>query len=237
MKGIMENLTKLNEILLSENVVENFSSEYNGNANFRTWLIGILPEVEKCRNCKQNNPWHIYDVLSHILHSVEEINRQSFGMSESERLELAFIMFLHDIAKPKCKFAKKDKNGKMIDHFYNHNKESAIIAKRVLPQFGFDKSEIAVMVKLIFKHDIFINVKDFKSNNPYFRFLTTELVIEEIEELNQVGDGYKLFDYLIKIARADALAQNPEMNPSSLKLLNKVESIYKKLPNPDNENE
>ena len=35
-----------------------------------------MPQVEDCKNQEQNNPWHKYNVLDHILHSVEEMNKQ-----------------------------------------------------------------------------------------------------------------------------------------------------------------
>ena len=60
----------LDNILLSDYVVDEFKSEYNNNLEFRLWLLGILPEIEDCEKQKQNNPWHIYNVLDHILHSV-----------------------------------------------------------------------------------------------------------------------------------------------------------------------
>ena len=55
----------LDKILLSENANEEFNFNYK-NLQFKNWLLEILPEVEKCKNLKQDNPWHIYDCLEHI---------------------------------------------------------------------------------------------------------------------------------------------------------------------------
>ena len=66
---------KLDEILLSENVRDNFHSSYNG--EFKVWLDSLLPEIEKCASQKQDNPWHVYNCLDHILYSVEEMNKQT----------------------------------------------------------------------------------------------------------------------------------------------------------------
>lgn len=33
----------------------------------------MIPELEKCKNFDQNNPYHIYDVYEHILHVVDGV--------------------------------------------------------------------------------------------------------------------------------------------------------------------
>ena len=88
-------IKKLDSILLSSNVVDNFYKEYNG--EFQNWILGILPELEDCKNRNQDTPWHIYSVLDHILHSVEEMNKQTEHLDNNVRRMLAYIMFLHDI--------------------------------------------------------------------------------------------------------------------------------------------
>ena len=79
----MENIKKLNEILLAENVVEEFHKNYVG--EFKVWLDNLIPEIEACQNQQQNNPWHKYNVLDHILHSVEEMNKQTLDMPDEDR--------------------------------------------------------------------------------------------------------------------------------------------------------
>jgi hypothetical protein len=53
-------LETLNSILLSDAVVEKFHNVYE-NTEFRDWLLGIVPEVEDCKNLKQDNPFHSCD--------------------------------------------------------------------------------------------------------------------------------------------------------------------------------
>ena len=83
------NLKLLDDILLSEKVVDKFYFEYKNNLEFKNWLLGILPEIEDCEKQKQNNPWHKYNVLGHILHSVEAMNNQTRGMDTKDRKMLA----------------------------------------------------------------------------------------------------------------------------------------------------
>ena len=229
----MDNKEVLTNILLSENVTQNFYSEFNHNLEFKNWLNKILPEVELCEKQKQNNPWHLYNVLGHILKSVEEINKQTKHLSFDIRKMLSYVMLLHDIGKP-ATYIVREKNGKLIDSFFYHNLESEKIAGRVLNQFDFDKNEILIMQKLINKHDVFMFIKDFKTNNPHWRTLSDKVVLDEINDLNQVGNGFELIQYLIYVGRADSRAQNPKLAGESLRMLDKFEKIYLDLKQKNN---
>ena len=118
----------LNKIILSNNVVESFYNEYKNNNEFKKWLDKTIPEIAMCENQQQNNPWHKYNVLGHILHSVKEINKQTVGMNENERKILAYTMLFHDIGKPE-KHITREKNGKIIDIELDVKDE---IAKKIL---------------------------------------------------------------------------------------------------------
>lgn len=212
-------LETLNNILLSENVVENFHNAFK-NENFKTWLLKILPEIEHCKNLKQDNPWHIYNCLDHILHSVNAINLQTKDFDNKTRRLLAYTMFLHDIGKPECYLRRYSKlYGKEIDSFFNHNKAGVKIADRVLMQFKFNKQEISIIKKLIDMHDIFMFVTLNNDNNPHHQVLTNKYINQQIQELNSVGNGEELLKYLIMIGRSDNLSQNPELTTNALHLL------------------
>ena len=218
----------LNKILLSKNVVENFYEEFNNNVDFRNWLNKVIPEVERCEKQQQNNPWHKYNVLGHILHSVEEMNKQTINMDEEDRKMLAYTMFFHDMGKPE-KHIVRVKDGKEIDSFFNHNIASEHIARDRLKLLNFSNEEIEIIAKLVNKHDIFMFIKDKKTSNPYWRVLTDDLIKDEIEDLFQVGDGLKLMCWLVMVGRADNLAQNELMTGESLALLNKIDNILDKF--------
>lgn len=218
----------LDKILISDNVVEDFYLEFNGNTQFKNWLNKVLPEVEQCEMQQQENPWHKYNVLGHILHSVEEMNKQTHGMNPKERKMLAYTMFFHDIGKPECHI-RRVKNGAVIDSFFNHNIASEKIALRALPQLEFEEKEVQTIAKLVNKHDIFMFIKTYKTDNKYWRVLDEKLVKDEIDDLNQVGDGEKLMKYLVMVGRSDNLSQNEKMTEESLNTLKKFDQIIEKF--------
>lgn len=220
----MELKDYLDKILLSNDVVKNFYNEYENNSEFKKCLISVLPEVENCAKMEQNNPWHIYNVLGHILHSVEEMNKQTKNLPKKDRELLAYTMFLHDIGKPECHIVRK-KNGVMIDSFFDHNKASEKIANRFLPEIGFNQKDTKVISKLVFKHDIFMFIEAEKPKNQYHRQLTSTLLKNEIADLGKVGDGEKLMRYLVMVGRSDSLSQNPKMTEQSLELLDKFDEM------------
>lgn len=219
----------LDRILLSDNVVENFYKNYE-DEGFRNWLLSILPEVESCKNLKQDNPWHVYNCLTHILHSVEEINKQTKDMDNSIRRMLAYTMFLHDIGKPNCLIRRYSKlYKKEIDSFFNHNIAGEKIANRVLDKFNFNKTEQKVIEMFIKEHDMFMFITLENDDNPYHKVLNYKYLKEKVKELNIYGNGKKLLKYLILIGRADNKSQNPELTEKSLKLLDKMESMIENM--------
>ena len=224
----MDYVNVLDEILLSNNVVDNFYNKYSNDVEFKNWLDNVLPEINMCELQQQNNPWHKYNVLGHILHSVEEINKQTTNLDFDIRRMLAYIMLYHDIGKPAC-YITREKDGKIIDSFYNHNVESEKVFGRTASVFGFNHNQIEIMAKLIFKHDIFMFIRAFKTDNPYWRTLTYKLVKEEIEDLNTVGNGCELLKYLIMVGRSDNRAQNEKMTADSLKLLDKFDEMLENV--------
>lgn len=232
MEENMNNRQLLDDILLSENVCQKFHETYKNNLEFKYWLKNLLPEIEDCF-MPQNNPWHIYSVLDHILHSVEEINKQTVNLDTKIRKRLAYTMFLHDIGKPKCHLTRF-KNGELIDSFFNHNIASEKIAKRFLEALYVDPSESRIIQKLVNKHDIFMFLTLDKTNNPYHKMLTNKVIADEIKDLNAVGDGTQLLKQLIMVGRADSKSQNPKMTQNSLKLLSKMNEMLNNYENTQN---
>ena len=223
-------LNRLNEIVLSNNVVEKFYKEYKNNEKFKSWLDKEIPEIELCEKQQQNNPWHKYNVLGHILHSVEKMNKPTIGMQENDRRILAYTMLFHDIGKPE-KHLTREKDGKIIDSFFDHNLASERITKERLSKLGFNEEEISKIAKLVYKHDIFMFIKDFKTKNPHWKVLSKGLIEEEIEDLSSVGNGEKLMRWLVMVGRSDNLAQNEQMTAEALSLLDKIDAILDELEN------
>ena len=218
----MENIEILDNILLSNSVCKSFHSEYENNKEFNKWINSVLPEIKDCYNNPQDNPWHIYNILDHILHSVEEMNKQTKNLNIKDRRLLAYTMFLHDIGKPKCKI-RRMKNGVMIDSFFNHNVESSKIAKRVLPLFNFNEVAIRDICDLVYRHDVFINIT-LDTQDKYHKILTEKVLLDEINKFKN-DDKYKYMKYLVMVGRSDNNAQNGVMTKEKIKLLNKIDEM------------
>ncbi len=214
----------LDSVVLSKNAVEDFYALYNGNAEFRIWLDKFIPEVRKCEEQKQNNPWHKYNVLGHILHSVEEMNAMTDALPDEDKRLLAYTMFFHDIGKPDTHIVR-EKDGEMIDSFFDHNKRGCEIIEPILPGLGFSAEDSAIISKLVDKHDIFMFITEHKTRNPYKRMLTQSVVREEMADLDTVGDGNKLLKYLIMVGRSDNLAQNEKLTGPSLRMLDRFDEM------------
>ena len=142
-------------------------------------LKHFLNELCLCKGVEQQNPHHIYDVLTHILKSAENIEPV---------LHLRLTMILHDICKPQCKTV--DEKG--IGHFYGHDLASADKAFEILKRMKYDNDTINKVVTLIKSHD-----RDIKTRKSIRKLLS--LIGEE------------LFRDLLKVKKADALAQNPKL--------------------------
>ena len=215
----------LDSILLSNDVCEQFNEKYKSE-DFKNWILSILPEVEDCKNLKQDNPWHIYNCLDHILHSVEGMNKQTEGMREETRKMLAYVMFLHDIGKPECYLRRYSKlYGREVDSFFNHNKASVKVAQRVLPSFGFDEQEQKKMELLIEEHDVFMFITLSDDGNKFHKVLNESLVKDFVEKYNSYGDGEEVLSQLIMVGRADNMAQNPKMTKESLHMLDVMNDL------------
>jgi hypothetical protein len=70
---------------------------------------------------------------------------------------------------------------------------------------------------------------DPQNKNQYKKLLTPRLLEDEIEKLNEVGNGLQLMEYLIMVGRSDTLAQNPKMTKKSLELNFKMKEMLENL--------
>ena len=103
-------------------------------------LIEIIPELGQAVGFNQSNPYHSYDVLTHILASVDAAPKE---------LILRLTMLLHDIAKPKCYTQSEDG----IGHFYGHPQKSSDMAKEILLRLKYDHDTVQAVTQLVLYHD------------------------------------------------------------------------------------
>lgn len=215
----------LTELLLADDVAETFTSEYNLDLYFKAEIDKFIPEVSACYKQTQRGDWHIYNVMGHILHSVDAMNAQTVGLADGERKLLAFTMFFHDLGKPEY-HREVVKNGKMCDSFKGHNIGSEKTAERVLRHLKFGKEEQRIILTLVREHDVFIKFSKEPKNDRQID-PTAEYLREYISGLDEFGDGRKLFEYLLLVGVADNKAQNPKMIEDSLELIHEIRETVK----------
>jgi tRNA nucleotidyltransferase (CCA-adding enzyme) len=105
-----------------------------------------LPEFENCFLTIQNNPYHVYNVAMHTLHSVANIEKNKV---------LRWTMLFHDIGKP----GSKTTDEKGIDHFYNHQQLSVKLSKIAMQRLRFDSRSIDKILLLVKCHDMQIKAE------------------------------------------------------------------------------
>lgn len=150
-------------------------------------VIGVvIPEVLPCVGFDQLNPFHIYDVWEHIVHSVGFIKPDPF---------LRWTMLFHDLGKPASFTTEADGTR---GHFYGHGKVSAEIADTIMERLKFSNDEKRIIHELVCEHDHFIE--------PAPRSIR--------RLLNRLGEDQ--FDRYMEVRDADIKAQNPEKAPDRL---------------------
>lgn len=120
---------------------------------------------------------------------------------------LRLTMLLHDLGKPACKTT--DEAG--VDHFKGHGVVSEEIAGKILHRLKFDNDTIYQVKKLVYWHDYRVK--------PEPRLVR--------RAMNKVGT--ELFPLLLKVQRADTLAQSLYLREEKLKRITDVTEIYEEI--------
>lgn len=155
----------------------------------------FLPEFDECMDCPQNTVHHCYTVGEHMIRSTMEVPADKV---------LRITMILHDIGKPKCRTT--DERG---DHFKGHALEGSEMAEKIMRRLKFDNATTGSVRNLVRCHDIFM--KD-EPNDVNVR-----------RTLYYVGP--ENFDDLLKVKRADMLAQSTYRREEKEKRLELLEKI------------
>lgn len=122
-------------------------------------------------------------------------------------LHLRLAMLLHDVGKPRT--YSTDENGQ--GHFYGHAKISTEVAKRFLTEYRYDNATKEKVIELVKIHDTPIEMD--------------KILIKK--RMNRLGK--ELFFDLLKVKRADNLAQSPQY--FWLDKLDEMEKIAKEIEN------
>ena len=184
------------EILLSENVEElitKLTAETSFYNDFPEFYVKNIYS-ENVINCSQNNPYHKYGVLKHILNAVENVGKNNESLTTSNIEILKWVMLLHDIGKPYVKFIREDG----IETFAKHDEKSVELANDILDRFAFSDEEKKLMLVLIKYHDKFLNEGEIIYDN-------LKILAEELD------NSKEKFNMIIEVKDADAKAKSTEV--------------------------
>lgn len=148
--------------------------------DFAPVLFEILPELQPMYKNSHDNPHHCYDIYEHTLIAVESINPEP---------TLRFAMLLHDCGKPAVK--KFDENG--VAHFYGHQRISAEISAQILARLKVSNKFRDEILFLVSNHDRWELYENTEKMSRYLSKFGLDGVLN-----------------LLKVMRADVLAQSPE---------------------------
>lgn len=148
--------------------------------DFAPVLFEILPELQPMYKNSHDNPHHCYDIYEHTLISVESIDLEP---------TLRFAMLLHDCGKPAVK--KFDENG--VAHFYGHQRISAEISAQILARLKVSNKFRDEILFLVSNHDRWELYENTEKMPRYLSKFGLDGVLN-----------------LLKVMRADVLAQSPE---------------------------
>lgn len=148
--------------------------------DFAPVLFEILPELQPMYKNSHDNPHHCYDIYEHTLIAVESIDPDP---------TLRFAMLLHDCGKPAVK--KFDENG--VAHFYGHQRISAEISAQILARLKVSNKFRDEILFLVSNHDRWELYENMEKMPRYLSKFGLDGVLN-----------------LLKVMRADVLAQSPE---------------------------
>lgn len=174
-------------------------------------MVSILlgEEAAAMVGFEQRNPHHCYDLMNHVLHTVDEINLKAREIKTSVDL-LRTAAFLHDIGKPNVAMEKEDR---LV--FYGHAKRSAEISEGLLSKLGYKLDEIQLISFYISHHDDFISYvlpsEKYDKENPYLIEITADNILKHINDKSEQAAIYPNTDIwhdLLVLCYADISAQS-----------------------------
>ena len=142
----------------------------------------------------------------HHVYNVGEHSVVATAAIESESC-LRWAMLLHDTGKALTRTTDEDG----VDHFYGHQEKSVEMAENILIRLRFDNKSIDRILRLIKQHD--------RDIAPQPKAVA--------RAVNAVGED--IFADLLKVKRADKLAQNPEDAAEGIEYIDRIEDIYREL--------
>lgn len=151
----------------------------------------------------------MFDYSQHTKHHNRDLWRHTtYSVKSIDNTPvLRMSMFLHDIGKPKA--CKRDEDGTC--HFKGHPKYSAEMAETILRRLKYPTEFIETCITLIKYHDV--------------RFNGSKRQLRHV--MSAIGD--KNVELLLKIQRADIMAQSDYKHKEKLEKLNLACQVYREV--------
>lgn len=160
----------------------------------------VLPEFDKMMETPQNHPHHMYNVGEHTLKALLE--------TEPDKILRLAVLF-HDIGKP----ATLSVDEKGVNHFYGHAGVSEELCRQILRRLRYDNDTIHAVTRLVRYHDYGNHTE------PDMRIVR--------RAMNKIGED--IFPMLLKVKRADILAQSEYKRREKLDRVELWQSLYEKI--------
>lgn len=151
----------------------------------------------------------MFDYSQHTKHHNRDLwHHTTYSVKSIDKMPLLRMsMLLHDIGKPKA--CKRDEDGTC--HFKGHPKYSAEMAETILRRLKYPTDFIETCVTLIKYHDV--------------RFNGSKCQLRHV--MSAIGD--KNVELLLKIQRADIMAQSEYKHKEKLEKLNLACRVYEEI--------
>lgn len=157
---------------------------------YKDIIAVAVPEIRQMFGVLQNTPHHMYDVYTHTVKSISNIDKNPL---------LRLTMLFHDIGKPSV--MRIDRYG--IAHFKTHPNESVKIASRAFSSLRLSNEDAKYALCLIEEHDNRV-----EKSEKAMRLL-----------LKKHGYDKGFFKDYMKVRFADTLAQSEYMREEKLAAL------------------
>ncbi len=165
-------------------------------------LSVFVPEIKATVGYDQKNPYHPYDIWTHIVKSVASIKPD---------LILRLAMLFHDLGKPLCENIIEVKK-----RFCDHGHVSAKIAKDTMRKLKYDNNTINRVYDLIYYHDTKIlcdkiSVKRWLNKfgaDEFCNLLEVKRADAKAQNPLYIAERLKVYDNIAKMA--DDIIKNKE---------------------------
>ncbi len=167
-----------------------------------------VPPIAAMVGFEQHSKWHCYDVWEHCLHALGSLPPDVDPLVRHTAL-------LHDVGKPSSFTVDSDGHG----HFYGHEEQGSRMLHRALENLRWRRADIDRICCLVRLHDHRID--------PTPRGVRRMLACIASSFAGAEECAPQLFEQLLQVKRADAIAHDPSCAARRLREIERVEQTYR----------